>query len=183
VLAVAEIMDPKMSKHGPIREGNCGGCHNVHGSDVPKLLAKPYPATFYQSFAVEKYDLCFSCHDKQLVLQQKTEGLTGFRNGTENLHFVHVNKADRGRNCRACHETHASAQDLHVRNSVPYGNWQMPINFNKNASGGSCSPGCHKELKYDRNNAIDYTPLQQSPPRPTTNPATTPPTASVVKGS
>ncbi|HVT88698.1 MAG TPA: cytochrome c3 family protein [Tepidisphaeraceae bacterium] len=157
VAAVSEVLDPAMSKHGPIREGNCGGCHNVHGSDIAKLLVKSYPATFYQPFALEKYDLCFTCHDKQLVLQQKTEGLTGFRNGAENLHFVHVNKNDRGRSCRACHETHASDQDLHVRDAVPFGNWQMPINFKRTTSGGSCAPGCHKELSYDRANPLIYT--------------------------
>jgi predicted CXXCH cytochrome family protein len=154
--AIAEVLDPNTIKHGPIKDGNCGGCHNVHGSDIPKLLAKPYPETFYQGFGVEKYDLCFSCHDKQLVLLQKTEGLTGFRNGNQNLHFLHVNKSDRGRNCRACHSTHASVQPMHVRESVPYGNWQMPINFNKTETGGSCSPGCHKQFEYDRSNPVKY---------------------------
>jgi predicted CXXCH cytochrome family protein len=160
---VAEVLDPKMSKHGPIRDGNCGGCHNVHGSDAPKLLAKAYPEQFYAPFSIDKYDLCFTCHDKQLVLLQKTEGLTGFRNGSENLHFVHVNKADRGRTCRACHETHASLQEVHIRNSVPYGNWQMPINFKKTPTGGSCAPGCHKQLEYDRNSPRDYAPPTTQP--------------------
>jgi predicted CXXCH cytochrome family protein len=158
VAAVSEVLDGNMIKHGPIRDGNCGGCHNVHGSDVNKLLSKPYPETFYQGFSVDKYELCFSCHDKQLVLTQKTEGLTGFRNGTANLHFLHVNKSERGRNCRACHSTHASSHELHVRETVPYGNWQMPINFKKTETGGSCSPGCHKEYQYDRNNPLSYTP-------------------------
>jgi predicted CXXCH cytochrome family protein len=179
VLAVSDVLDPKMSKHGPIRDGNCGGCHNPHGSDVNKLLAKPYPETFYQSFSLDKYELCFSCHDKQLVLQQKTEGLTGFRNGTENLHFLHVNKSDRGRNCRACHETHASPQDLHVRNAVPYGSWQMPINFKKTDTGGGCAPGCHKELHYDRSAPVDYAaPPTTAPASPSTPSAA----GEVVKG-
>jgi hypothetical protein len=38
-----------------------------------------------------------------------------------------------------------------VRDSVPYGNWKMPINFKRNETGGSCAPGCHKEFSYDRN--------------------------------
>jgi len=167
VLAVPEVLDPKMSKHGPIREGNCSGCHDTHGSDHSRLLTKEYPDTFYQDFAIEKYDLCFSCHDKQLVLQQKTKGLTGFRNGQENLHFVHVNKADRGRNCRACHETHASAREMHVRDSVPYGNWKMPLNYSKTETGGSCSPGCHKQFDYDREKPVEYAPASA----PTTQPA------------
>jgi hypothetical protein len=52
-----------------------------------------------------------------------------------------VNKSDRGRTCRACHETHAGPQPLHVRQSVPYGNWQMPVNFKRTETGGSCAPG------------------------------------------
>jgi predicted CXXCH cytochrome family protein len=164
VAAVAEVLDPNMNKHGPIRDKNCAGCHNPHGSDVRKLLAKPYPETFYEPFSEKDYELCFSCHDKQLVTLQKTTGLTGFRNGDRNLHFVHVNKADRGRTCRACHETHASPQPLHVRESVPYGNWQLPVNFKRTETGGSCAPGCHRELSYDRNNPVPTT-------APTTQPA------------
>jgi predicted CXXCH cytochrome family protein len=167
---ISEVLDPNTVKHGPIRDGNCGGCHNVHGSDIAKLLAKPYPEPFYQGFTVEKYELCFSCHDKQLVLLKQTEGLTGFRNGTTNLHFLHVNK-ERGRNCRACHSTHASAQALHVRDSVPYGNWQMPINFKRTESGGSCAPGCHKEFAYDRNQPVRYD-QPTAPPAPPASPTT-----------
>ncbi len=174
--AVSEVLDPNTNKHGPIRDGNCGGCHNVHGSDVAKLLAKPFPEAFYQPFSIDKYALCFECHDKQLVLLQKTEGLTGFRNGSENLHFVHVNKQDRGRSCRACHTAHASAHELHIRDSVPYGNWQMPINYQRTESGGGCSPGCHKPFQYDRNTPVQYAP-------PTTAPAGAPIITSDAKGN
>jgi predicted CXXCH cytochrome family protein len=174
VAAVSEALDPSMDKHGPINQGSCGGCHNVHGSDAAHLLARAYPEPFYQPFALEKYDLCFSCHDKQLVLTQRTTGLTNFRNGERNLHFLHVNKADRGRNCRACHDAHASPNALHVRTSVPYGNWEMPINFKQTQTGGSCAPGCHKPFEYDRANPVTYgtggpgiaapPPAQRAPP-------------------
>ena len=167
VAAVAEVLDPGMDKHGPINQGSCGGCHNVHGSDAAHLLAKAYPEPFYQPFALDKYDLCFSCHDKQLVLTQRTTGLTKFRNGERNLHFLHVNKSDRGRNCRACHDAHASPNPLHVRSSVPYGNWEMPINFKQTQTGGSCAPGCHKPFEYDRETAVEYgagTPGIAAPP-------------------
>ena len=160
---VAVVMDQKSVKHGPIRDGNCAGCHETHGSNVSRLLAKPYPEAFYQSFAQEKYDLCFTCHDKQLVLTEKTANLTGFRNGDRNLHFVHVNK-EKGRNCRSCHETHASTNELHVRNSVPFGKWEMPIKFAKSDSGGSCSPGCHKPFTYDRTKPVDYDATPSAPP-------------------
>jgi hypothetical protein len=100
----------------------------------------------------------------QLVLQPKTTGLTRFRNGEDNLHFVHVNRPDKGRSCRACHATHASTHEAHVRDSVPYGKWELPINFKPTTTGGSCMPGCHKEAPYDREKAILRPTLPALPP-------------------
>lgn len=157
IASVAEVNDPKTIKHGPIRDGDCSGCHNAHGADVDSLLVKEYPATFYQAFAADKYELCFTCHDEQLVQTQQAKGLTGFRNGDQNLHFVHVNRA-KGRNCRSCHSTHASTNELHVRDSVPFGKWELPIKYTRSATGGSCSPGCHKPYTYDRERPVEYEP-------------------------
>lgn len=156
ISSMKELRDPDMIKHGPIRDGNCGGCHAVHGSEVARLLNKPYPEKFYQAFSTDKYELCFGCHDKQLVEAEQAKGLTGFRNGSMNLHFLHVNKSERGRNCRACHSTHVSTNELHIAQKVPFGNWEMPINFRKTDSGGSCSPGCHKPYGYDRETPLAY---------------------------
>jgi hypothetical protein len=96
------------------------------------------------------------------VLAEKAEGLTGFRNGPRNLHAVHVNK-EKGRNCRACHSTHASGNELHVRDNVPFGRWQMPINYERTTTGGSCSPGCHKPYEYNRQAAVPYESTSASP--------------------
>lgn len=136
--------------HGPIRQKDCSGCHNPHGSNNFRILRYFYPPTFYEAFAVENYNLCFSCHEKTLVLNQETTKLTNFRNGNVNLHFLHVNKAIKGRTCRACHETHASNFPKHIREAVPFGGWDLPVNFEKTNTGGSCTPGCHKIKKYDR---------------------------------
>ena len=75
-----------------------------------------------------------------------------------NLHYLHVNRDKKGRTCRACHETHASNAEKHIRDSVPFGKggWELPIGFEKTASGGSCSPGCHKPIGYDRDRAVEY---------------------------
>jgi predicted CXXCH cytochrome family protein len=154
VQSVAELAKPDLFKHGPIRDGNCTGCHTLHGGPFPRLLVKPYTETFYQAFSVDAYALCFSCHDKQLVLAKETEGLTRFRNGSQNLHFLHVDKPQRGRSCYACHMIHASAHPAHIRDSVPYGNWEIPIAFKPTETGGSCAPGCHRETKYDRVNPV-----------------------------
>lgn len=154
--SVAEIIKPGMNLHGPLKKGTCGGCHNVHGSDVSRLLTKPYPEQFYASFKVDEFGLCFSCHSKELATQKETTSLTGFRNGSRNLHYAHVDKEVRGRTCRACHNTHASTQTMHIRESVPYGNWQLPVSYTSTKTGGSCSPGCHKPLNYDRDQPVNY---------------------------
>ena len=137
-------------QHGPIKQKDCSGCHNPHGSEYFRILRNPYPPTFYMPFAVENYNLCFSCHEKTIVLDPETTQLTNFRNGNMNLHFVHVNKAVKGRTCRACHETHASNHPKHIRDAVPFGSWELPVNFQKTDTGGSCTPGCHKTKQYDR---------------------------------
>ncbi len=161
VASVSEVKDPNLIKHGPVADGSCGGCHNVHGSEFAKLLIDEYPATFYQPFDLKSYSLCFECHDKQLVLTPDAGGLTGFRNGDKNLHYLHVNKDPRGRSCRACHSVHASTLALHLRETVPYGKWELPINYKQTNTGGSCSPGCHQPKAYDRDNPVDYKPQAQ----------------------
>ena len=136
--------------HGPIKQKDCSGCHDPHGSNDFRILRYSYPSTFYKPFDLSNYGLCFSCHEKTVALNSKTTKLTNFRNGNQNLHFLHVNKAVKGRTCRACHETHASNFPKHIREAVPFGSWDLPLNFEKTESGGSCAPGCHKEKKYDR---------------------------------
>jgi predicted CXXCH cytochrome family protein len=141
--------------HEPIRENECSGCHQPHGGAIYNLLVESFPPRFYASFDLELYNLCFSsCHDDAAVTVQLTRTFTGFRDGNRNLHFLHVNKARRGRTCRACHELHASPNPVQIREKVPYGKWMMPLNFEKTETGGSCHPGCHKTAVYDRN-ALD----------------------------
>jgi len=154
---IDQIKDKKYL-HGPIKEGDCGGCHMTHGSDYFRILAAEYPVKFYTSFDETKYELCFGCHERTLVQTPTTDDLTDFRNGNQNLHFLHVNKERHGRTCRACHQTHASNQLKHIRKSVSYGGWKdLPINFSKTDTGGSCDPGCHLIKAYDRQTAVDYT--------------------------
>jgi predicted CXXCH cytochrome family protein len=150
-----EIKDKKYL-HGPVADKDCTGCHISHGSDHFRLLAKEYPAQFYAPFSKDNYALCFSCHPETVVLTKETSDLTDFRNGTLNLHYVHVNKPERGRTCRSCHATHASNLPKHIRASVPYGVWNLPINFEKTATGGKCAPGCHLPYTYDRQSPVQY---------------------------
>lgn len=150
-------LNGKKFMHGPIQEDDCSGCHKTHGSDNFRLLGESYPEIFYAPFSEENYALCFTCHQRTVVWDEKTDDLTDFRNGDQNLHFLHVNKERRGRTCRACHQTHASNSPKHIREKVPYGMWELPLNFKKSETGGSCLPGCHVKKEYDRDNAVDYT--------------------------
>ncbi|MCA8961348.1 MAG: cytochrome C [Planctomycetes bacterium] len=140
--------------HGPILQGNCSACHRPHAASTFRRLVDVFPAEFYAPFDLEQYGLCFKCHDKQLVLEGESTTLTGFRNGSENLHFFHVNKEKKGRTCRACHAIHGSQHPFHIRDTVPFGGWDIPINFEKTETGGSCAPGCHSKKEYDRVNPV-----------------------------
>jgi predicted CXXCH cytochrome family protein len=152
----ADELKGKKFPHGPVADRDCNGCHQAHGSDHFRLLIKDYPAQFYSSYSVDKYSLCFSCHPSALTQTERTTDLTEFRNGSLNLHFLHVNKDYRGRTCRACHQTHASNLPKHIRETVPYGMWELPLQFEKTEVGGICTPGCHVAKKYDRKNPVDY---------------------------
>ena len=147
---MGELLAENPVHHGPIQEKECSGCHRPHGSSYFRLLTDDYPKDFYTSFSKSKYDLCFRCHDSSLVTEARTTTLTGFRDGDRNLHFVHVNKTPKGRTCRSCHETHASALPKHIRTTVPFGTWDLPVGFKKTDNGGSCNSGCHVPQEYDR---------------------------------
>lgn len=135
--------------HGPVVDGQCAACHEVHGSDHSRLLIANYTTNFYEQFSQNAYALCLSCHDERLLLEDHTWEATRFRDGQRNLHALHV-KGEQGRTCRACHNTHASNYKAMVRETSPYGQWMLPINFKPTEAGGSCSPGCHKPMTYTR---------------------------------
>ena len=103
---------------------------------------------------------------------EEVAAMTDFRNGSLNLHYLHVNKPKRGRTCRTCHATHASNQPKHIRTGVPYGKWEIPIRFNKSDTGGGSSPGCHKPRDYDRQNPVTYpVPKPGTPPTDPNSPS------------
>jgi predicted CXXCH cytochrome family protein len=155
VANIKKILEENSDHHGPIQQKDCSGCHDPHGSNSFRILRNPYPPSFYAPFHIANYNLCFGCHEKTIVLNPETTKLTNFRNGEENLHFKHVNKPEKGRTCRACHETHASNFPKHIRESVPFGAWELPVNFEKSETGGSCTPGCHKMKQYDRARRVE----------------------------
>ncbi len=144
---MVQLLEENPNHHGPVREKNCEGCHEPHGSRHTRLLKEAYPPTFYTRFNVENFALCFMCHPKDLVMDKGLK-TTNFSDGDRNLHFVHVNRK-KGRTCRACHETHASKLPHHLRETTPFGNWDLPIGFKEAGDGGYCAPGCHSPMSYD----------------------------------
>jgi len=143
-------LDSNKVWHGPIAAKDCGGCHQSHGGENLWLLASGYPAEFYAPYDRRTYALCFSCHQESAFSTARTTTLTSFRNGDQNLHYLHLQQSGRGRTCRACHEVHASKQEHHIREGVPYGTggWMLKLNYRKTANGGSCEKTCHQEKPY-----------------------------------
>ncbi|MCA9285373.1 MAG: cytochrome c3 family protein [Phycisphaerales bacterium] len=154
IVNMVKLLADNPDHHGPIREGNCTSCHEAHAAEHFRLLKEDYPPEFYAPFNIDTFKLCFMCHQPDLVLKENGTGLTGFRNGARNLHWLHVNQ-QKGRTCRACHEVHASKRPAHIREAVPFGSggWLLEINFEQNEHGGSCSPGCHSPKSYARDDA------------------------------
>lgn len=136
--------------HGEVKNNKCASCHTVHGSFAPNLLRENYSTYFLNDYQEKHYELCFSCHKTDLLLYPRTSYNTKFRDGKNNLHFVHVNRVIKGRSCKSCHATHSAKLPHLMADFVSFGNWPMPINFEKNEDGGKCAPGCHVPLEYSR---------------------------------
>ena len=157
----ATFEDKERVQHAPFAIGECLLCHRPHASPNHRLLAKPYPESFYAAFGKEKY-VCFECHGDQAFTEPRTLTETGFRNGNLNLHYRHVNRT-KGRTCRACHHHHGGKYPKLIRDSVPFGGRQITIDvFEKTMTGGKCGPTCHGVVRYDRFEPV-RNPLKVTP--------------------
>lgn len=156
----------KEKKHWHIREKDrnaCLSCHNAHGNRYRKLLSQPHNETTYVSYDQKaSYPLCFSCHKQNMLRFPDTRHYTEFRDGQKNLHYLHVNKKEKGKNCILCHEVHASRQEHLIAEQVTFGSWTMPLNFTWKDTGGSCVPGCHQERSYDTEKSAIGSPEEVS---------------------
>jgi predicted CXXCH cytochrome family protein len=135
--------------HSAISSGGCIACHLPHGSNIRAMLVAPYPEENYLPAVTENFELCFLCHDTDLLLAEETAWGTNFRSGTKNLHWVHC-QGNKGRNCRMCHNLHGSPLPFLIEERVMFGAWEMNMQFKQEENGGSCLPGCHAQLSYER---------------------------------
>jgi predicted CXXCH cytochrome family protein len=152
-------LDSNKVWHEPVKAKDCSACHRTHGGNNFRLLVATYPPTFYAAYDKKVYALCYGCHNDKVVSVAETTTLTGFRDGSRNLHYVHVHK-ERGRTCRACHEVHASKQAHHIREGVPYGpkGYVLKINYTRLPTGGSCAKTCHDTKSYNNRTLTSSTP-------------------------
>ncbi|MBK7406110.1 MAG: hypothetical protein IPJ41_16260 [Phycisphaerales bacterium] len=151
------------SLHGAIAQDSCIACHEIHGGGHRRLLTNEYPSSIYYPFDENAYALCFSCHDRELALESRTDAVTSFRNGDENLHYVHVHRDQKGRTCSVCHDAHAADAGKHIRAFIPFGpsGWNLPIRYEQLPDGGRCGPGCHQQFEYSRTNPLTYPPIDE----------------------
>ena len=150
-----KLIQSSKFQHGPVRTDDCGQCHLVHGSDHKSLLRSNFTENYSENFDVKHYELCFNCHNSKVYIEQRNLE-TGFRNGSMNLHFLHVNRAKDGRSCMTCHDIHASNQPKHIRTEIPFKNkFTITLEYTKSDSGGGCVVGCHNPRKYDRKQPIN----------------------------
>jgi predicted CXXCH cytochrome family protein len=136
--------------HPPLAERACHVCHTPHGSLQSSLLREDYPGGSYAAYDSRNYQLCWSCHDSALVEAAETEASTGFRDGTRNLHSVHVLQSQRGRACHLCHSAHASERPHLIRSTMTFGTWTTEFDFQVLPDGGTCTTACHRPTEYNR---------------------------------
>ncbi|BCR03996.1 c-type cytochrome [Desulfuromonas versatilis] len=149
--AIEKELNKAKVAHGPLQDGKCAPCHNPHGSDHFRMLVDHFPEPSYFPYDATAYALCLRCHDQGMLRQEEQEPPTRFRDGERNLHAVHSADRQKGRSCRFCHPPHVSdSAKLINTDGVAFGEWKIPIRLQLSPAGGSCAPGCHKPLSYNR---------------------------------
>lgn len=152
-----ELKGENKKLHGPILKNQCRGCHDPHASDFANMFPGNFPTGFYAPYKEGNYDLCLRCHEKNLLRYPETTIYTKFRNGKQNLHYIHVVDERKGRSCISCHVSHAvDGQKLISKEGAAFGDWKIPIRFIITPTGGSCAPGCHVSIQYDREKPVPY---------------------------
>lgn len=131
-----EDQSRQKSVHQPILDNNCTRCHAPHRSNHRNLLKSPLPG------------LCFECHQQALVNEEQTSRSTDFRNGNQNLHYLHVRKNAIA--CMTCHQPHASSQEYLLTTKSGSDKESLTLTYRRTPTGGNCATSCHGTLDYRR---------------------------------
>ena len=137
----------------------CSSCHTnanaptqgkgPHGSPNLHILGggANYSTSYVNGRWPNAQEICFQCHNYATYAGGGAASTTNFRDGSENLHSLHV--GDSGGTCYMCHNSHGSEQaflinfDLTV---VTPGMGRNSVNaFEPTANGGTCYLSCHAE--------------------------------------
>ncbi len=132
-----ENQSNQKSVHPPIMDNDCLACHAPHVSNFKYQLGMP------------ANQLCFECHEKSLVTEKETTK-NGFRDGTNNLHYVHAGEKGAAIPCLSCHDAHASSQLHLIRPKGTNGKDEVTITYTTTPKGGNCTVSCHDALGYER---------------------------------
>lgn len=135
--------------HKPVYENPCTDCHLPHISENTNLLLGKFPKGNYTKPKIENFSMCFECHDSKKITNKVTTTDTNFRDGSKNLHSLHVMKK-KAISCQSCHDMHGADNEHIIGNVVYFGKWEMPIGYKVTETGGTCLPGCHVQFSYDR---------------------------------
>jgi predicted CXXCH cytochrome family protein len=149
VINILQLVSTKKYLHPVLENAGCTPCHLQHGSDFPKFLNAAFPTGNYVVAVRDSFELCWQCHDSDLLEKEITSTATNFRNGDKNLHFQHMH-GDKARNCNVCHNVHGSDNPHLIAEKVPFGKWELPITYIASDSGGTCKSGCHSLKRYVR---------------------------------
>ncbi|OFZ20327.1 MAG: hypothetical protein A2Z20_04505 [Bdellovibrionales bacterium RBG_16_40_8] len=141
--------------HDPIENGRCATCHDSHVSEYDNLTKLLYENKNYSSDKfLKSVSLCFKCHKVDLVTKAKADKETNFRNGSVNLHHLHVLGGKKVRSCRVCHDSHGSESEYLIRRNFMSKGFEIPTDFKKSVDGGSCATMCHNRKRYSRTSEV-----------------------------
>ena len=119
------------------------GPDGPHGSGHDYLLAKRYTTISPNNESTNEYALCYSCHERSVVLSNRS-----FR-----LHRLHV--IDENASCSACHDPHGVGQAaMTTSDHTHLINFDLSVVFPESQTSklefrdlgrfkGSCSLRCH----------------------------------------
>jgi len=152
---IGRLLRRSKTVHLPVVQGGCIMCHDPHSSAYLPLLTGYYTSEQYAEARTENFELCFFCHDTDLLEVRETEYATNFRNGLLNLHALHSN-GKKGRGCSMCHDPHGTQGERLTVTTIHFVRWTMKMDFRLTDNGATCATGCHGIREYDRVNPVDY---------------------------